>query len=334
MPKLSPDNHLSGSAVAAYLGHSPWSDAYDVIKRARDSEAGIPRPELDNLQIAVGNALEDTILSEGCKLLGLDPDEIGTHSHKEAKKHPLMELYYSDDGLYSIDEEEPMSIDTDADRGIFVMTRNGSYDISGKVVFEAKFTTASPSDDGPPLFRGPIQLQAGMMCHGADTGILFTLYGGRKLTAHIYPAHRDTQTHIKRAVVDFEKHMKDGTWPLPHSPEEAAKLFPQPEESEPELELGPDYVDAVLNYRAAEEAIKNAEEIKQTNATKLMSALGNYSAGSVFDGKTTYQVKWPVRNYKGKEAEQCPKCNHVHKPATEARSVRQKSISIKESKNV
>ena len=122
MAKLSPDHHLSGSPLAAYMGHSPWQDAYDVLLRARESLEGKPRPELDSLQVDMGDASEDVTLQRGCRLIGLDPDQIATHSHTEAKKHPLMELYYSDDGLHYIPDDEPVTFKTDEAAGIYVMT--------------------------------------------------------------------------------------------------------------------------------------------------------------------------------------------------------------------
>ena len=207
MAKLSPDNHLSGSQLAAYMGHSPWQDAYDVLLRARESLEGKPRSELDSLQVDMGDATEDVTLQRGCRLTGLDPDQIATHSHTEAKKHPLIELYYSDDGLHSIPDDEPVTFKTDEAAGIYVMSRSGQLEVSGKIVLEAKFTTTPQRENDPPLYRGPIQVQAGMMCHGAHTGIIFTNYAGRRITAHIYPSHSQTQSAIKSAVNDFEKHM-------------------------------------------------------------------------------------------------------------------------------
>lgn len=330
MAKLSPDNHLSGSALAAYMGHSPWQDAYDVVLRARESLEGKARPELDSLQVDMGDATEDVTLERGCRLVGLDPAEIATHSHKEAKKHPRMDLYYSDDGLHYIPEDEPIVYKTDEAAGIYVMTRSGELEASGRVVLEAKFTTTAQREDDPPLYRGPIQVQAGMMCHAAEVGIIFTNYGGRKLTAHIYMRHRDTQTAIQRAVQDFEQHMTDGTWPEPRTAEEAAKLHPAPKQTEEEIELDANLAEAVRNYQAALGAIKSAEEIKAETQAQLMAALGENSRGRIIAGNSLYQVSWPVRNYKAKPAELCTVCNNTIKPATEAKSVRQKTISIKE----
>ena len=71
--KLSPDNHLSGSVLPAYMGHSPYQTPYDCLERARAHNNGEPRPELDSLPADIGTAVEPVILERGCKLLGIDP---------------------------------------------------------------------------------------------------------------------------------------------------------------------------------------------------------------------------------------------------------------------
>lgn len=331
MPKLSPDHHLSGSTLAAYMGHSPWQDAYDVVMRARDSLAGIPRPELDTLQIDMGDAAENVTLKWGCRMVGLDPDEIGTYSFKEAKKHYKMPLYYSDDGLHSIPEDEPILFKTDEAAGIFVMTQTGTLEASGTVVLEAKYTTTPQREDDPPLYRGPIQLQAGMMCHHADVGILFTNYAGRKITAHIYNRHNKTEQAIERAVQDFERHMAADSWPQPRTVEEAAKLYPNITADETVIKLDPkaysSYV-KIINETTA--SIKEAEELKSNAQAQLMAAMGDHTKAEVLVDNKLHQVSWPVRNYKAKPADYCPSCNVQLKPGTEARSVRQKTVAIKE----
>ena len=75
---------------------------------------------------------------------------------------------------------------------------------------------------------------------------------------------------------------------------------------------------------------QNAEEIKAATQAQLMAALGENSRGKIIAGNSLYQVSWPTRNYKAKPAERCATCSTIIKPATEAKSVRQKTISIKE----
>jgi hypothetical protein len=183
MAKLSPDNHLSGSVLPAWLGFSPYQSPYDILERARAHNAGEPRPELDSLPADIGSAIEPIILERGLRQLGVDPGLVyhwEVDGEEAAKPHPQLALYYSDDGI--IDLPEPMTIYTDAANGIYVMNDHGEIQIQGKIILEAKFTTVPKKLTDPPLHRGPLQLQAGMMCHQAEYGILFTCYGGRTNT--------------------------------------------------------------------------------------------------------------------------------------------------------
>jgi hypothetical protein len=175
------------------------------------------------------------------------------------------------------------------------------------------------SDHQPPLYRGPIQLQVGMMCHKAKHGILFTCYGGRELHVHIFDSHESTQKIIYDGVVKFEEHMFDGTYPDPISIEEVGKLYPAA--SDDSVKLAVDLMDSVNSYREAQEAMK------------LMEALGEASSGVIPGFEADTKVNWPMRNYKPKPATCCPECGFEIEPAKDGYSVRQKSITIKEVSN-
>lgn len=321
MAKLSPDNHLSGSVLPAYLGLSPYQTAYDVLASARSGE----REELDSLPIDCGNALEPVILDRGLRLLGIDPASISTWLENgvlAAKKHPEMELYYSDDGLLTV---ENFVIEADEVNDIHVVNESGRVVLNGPVVLEAKFTTVPRRNDDPPLYRGPVQLQAGMMCHGASHGILITCYGGRDLVVHVFEAHPATQQLITDGVESFEQHMRDDTLPDPSSIPELVQYYDDP--SEEPINLATELLEAVESYQDAKAAIKEAEAVRQEQAAILMSALGNSTVGVVDE---VYKVSWPVRRFKAKAAKYCPACEHELEPAKAAAEVRQKTINIKE----
>jgi hypothetical protein len=118
MAKLSPDTHLSGSVLPAYMGFSPYQTAFDVLDRARAAIQGQPREELDSLPADIGTAVESTILKRGLRKLGLDWQQMQHYTEdgqEAAKKHPDLELYYSDDGI--IELSEPMKVYADESQG-------------------------------------------------------------------------------------------------------------------------------------------------------------------------------------------------------------------------
>lgn len=330
MAKLSPDNHLSGSVIPAWLGYNKYQSAYDVLEKARNANKGIEAEPLDSLPADIGTAVEPVIIRRGLQLLGFDPDQVTNYTEDgqpAAKKHPEMELYYSDDGLFHM--EQPKKIYSNEQLNITVMNPDGEITLDGLVIIEAKFTTLNQKPDDPPLYRGPIQLQVGMMCHDAKYGILFTCHLGRVLTAHIFERHNATIKKISEAVVKFEQHMADGTYPEPKTTEEMAQYYTEPAE-EP-IELDPDLIDSVLSIDDANEAIKINQDMKDIHGQHLMKAMGNHTKATVVDDRTglVYNVAWPFRKTKAKPAECCPSCNHELKPAVPESEARQKTVTVK-----
>lgn len=332
MAKLSPDEHLSGSVLPAYMGFSPYQNAYDVLDRARDAIEGKPRPELDSLPADVGTVIEPIILRRGLEALGLDPDLLYHHTEEgeeAAKKHDDIQLYYSDDGI--IDLPEPITIRADHSKNIEIMNNDGEMRLDGKVILEAKFTSVPRKHDDPPLYRGPIQLQAGMMCHNADYGILFTCYQGRDIHIHVFGVHQSTQQMILEAVLDFESHIATGTYPDPVDTDQMARKYSTPAEEEIDIDLDADLVQAVDTYQQAVATAKHADKEKHDASLALMAALGENKKGKIHtDSGRTIQVAWPWRTTKAKPAQCCPECGHELIPAKEESTSRQKTISIKE----
>ena len=333
MSKLSPDNHLSGSVMPAWLGLSRYQTSYDVLENARNAMNGVVPLPLDSLQVDIGTAVEPIILARGLRQLGLDPDKMKNYTENgkpAAKKHNEIELYYSDDGLYNV--EEPTTIYSSEGHDITVMNQDGEITLDGLVVLEAKYTTVAERKDDPPLHRGPIQLQAGMMCHDAKYGVLFTCYSGRKITAHVFERHDATIKKIAEGVAEFEQHMEKGTWPEPKTVAEMAAYYTEPAE-EP-MELEPDLISSVLSIEDANAAMKINQETKEQHGQKLMGAMGNHAKATIVDEKTgvAYNVAWPFRKTKAKPAECCPACKHELKPAVPESETRQKTISIRRMK--
>lgn len=330
MAKLSPNGYLSGSILPAYLGASPYQSPHEVLDQCRAYRNGAEPEELDSLQIDIGNATENVILNRGLKTIGIDEwswYNWQSNGVDAAKKHPALDLWYSDDGLIYL--TEPRTIRTDESQGIVVMNDSGEITLEGLGVLEAKFTTVFEKPDDPPLYRGPIQLQAGLMCHDANYGILITCYGARKLVLHIFPPHKVTQWRITQACHEFEQHMSDGTYPAPTTLDQVSHVYNKPEDDT--VELREDAISAIDSYIAANLVLKKYTQQKADSALELMQMMGNASKAELRDDTgRLIKVSWPVRHSKAKPAKQCPSCNHELEPAKPESSARQKTISIKE----
>jgi hypothetical protein len=142
--------------------------------------------------------------------------------------------------------------------------------------------------------------------------------------------HHDTTRLITQAVIDFETHMDEGTWPEPRNVEELGWKYNDPD-PEPETELSSDMAQVVEIFRDGVKAIKAGEDLKNDATEKLMAALGNHKVGAVYtpDGKQ-YKVTWPWRTTKAKPPKLCPHCEGELEPAKPESTTRQKSISVKE----
>ena len=332
--KLSPDNHLSGSVLPAYMGHSPYQTPYDCLERARAHNNGEPRPELDSLPADVGTAVEPVILARGCKLLGIDPGLIKNYQEDgedAAKRHSDLELYYSDDGIINL--EQPLKIYSDVGAGVYVMNADSEITLHGKVILEAKFTTVPKKPSDPPLYRGPIQLQAGMICHEAQFGILYTCYGGRTIEVNIFEKHDETVKQIYAAVNDFETHMENGTWPEPTTAEDYSWKYQEPD-PEPEIDLGSSLEGPVLDFQNGVQDIKKGQEAKEKAALDIMAALGNHKVGIIQTNTgQSFKATWPWRTTKAKPPSLCPHCDGIIAEAKPETTKRQKTITIKEVKS-
>ena len=330
MAKLSPNGYLSGSILPAYLGASPYQSPHEVLDQCRAYRNGAEPEELDSLQVDIGNVAENVILNRGLRALGLQDYAWYNYQMGDvdaAKKHPALDLWYSDDGLLYC--HEPLTICTDESAGIVVMNDSGEITLTGLGVLEAKFTTVFEKPDDPPLYRGPIQLQAGMMCHEAQWGVLMTCYGARKIVIHVFEPHPATQARITQACHEFEQHMSDGTYPEPTTLEQAHHVYSQPEDDT--IELRQEAIAAVDKYIAAKLVLSKYKDQLEESTLDLMQMMGNSSRAELRDDTgRLIKVSWPVRHYKGKPAKHCPNCNHEIEAAKPESSARQKSITIKE----
>ena len=91
---------------------------------------------------------------------------------------------------------------TDPDAGIYVVGQD-SIQLDGVGALEAKLT-AMDVEDMPPLWRGPIQLQAQMDIIGAKWGAICTLYRGTELRIFLFAPHQDTLDMIAAISTDFQ----------------------------------------------------------------------------------------------------------------------------------
>ncbi len=314
--KLTPDTIISASKVPALLGMSPYSSPNDILKEVVDIIHNDTRPAFwgGNEATRWGDRLEPVVLGEVAKRLSLTDVVL---DHDIAVFHPTLEMACSLDGSGVGVGQVKTSVEN------LIYTMNApEIDITGPGVLEAKVTSAMPEDMPPPQ-RGPLQLQAQMMCTGYTWGVVATLYRGIELRLFVYQEDDAIQQRIADAVDDFERRKRDIDWYPPLTSEDANTAWGNVDDAAPPINLDDlgasmlisDLVQAKADKTDAEDRIEAAE-------VAIKEIMGNHEAAEGTVGNTLYNVKWPMRHFKDKPEKLTP--------AKPAYSTRQKTLTIKE----
>ena len=96
---------------------------------------------------------------------------------KEPFVHKTLPLQGSADGTALA---ENLTIETDVEKGIYVMNKENKITLNGVGILEAKNTSVRP-EDVPAPSRGPIQVQGLMMCSGFKWSVISIKYRGVSL---------------------------------------------------------------------------------------------------------------------------------------------------------
>jgi len=317
MPKLTSDTMLSCSQLPAIMGHSKWASANDTLsfcmKSIQGEDARTPAGEAADW----GNALEESIIKEMVKRLGLEhytmPDEAFTH--------PELPLAASADAI-AITPLDGLVIKNDPSKGIYVVGADEII-LTGSGVLESKLTKMGP-EDTLPLYRGPIQVQGVMMCTGLRWAAIGCLYSGVELRIYLFSPHTATMDAIHAAAIDFESRLEnfrqtgEPAWYPPADSKDADRVWPNAKDED--IDLGDEFegiASAIIAYKAE---IKRMEEEMAEKEVKLKTMMQQFSSAKC--GK--WQIKWPMRHYKATPEKITP--------AKEAYSIRQSSLTIKEIK--
>jgi hypothetical protein len=118
--KLTPDDQLSASQLAALAGASPWETPNDILTRVTNGVMGKPREPLVSEAADWGTALEGLVATKAMEKLGLTDYQL---DHSQAYQHPVLPLACSID---STAEGQGKVVHHDPDNGIYVMNDSGS----------------------------------------------------------------------------------------------------------------------------------------------------------------------------------------------------------------
>ena len=317
MPKLTSDTMLSCSQLPSIMGHSKWASANDTLsfcmKSIQGEDARTPAGEAADW----GNALEESIIKEMVKRLGLEHYTMP----EEAFLHPTLPLAASADAI-AIAPLDGLVVKHDPSKGIYVVGQDEII-LTGSGVLESKLTRMGPEDE-LPLYRGPIQVQGVMMCTGLRWAAIGCLYSGVELRIYLFAPHNATMDAIHNAAIDFESRLEnfrqtgEPAWYPPADSKDADRVWPNAKDED--IDLGDEVEGIASAIVGLKHQIKEMEEVIAVKEVKLKSMMQEFSSAKC--GK--WSIKWPMRHFKAQPEKVTP--------AKEAYSIRQSTLTIKEAK--
>ena len=288
--KITPDYMASASIIPSIMGVNPYQSRNEVLRNCINASKGIERPAFDgNKRTEFGNVIEPFLAECACKVV--KGSKLQT-DFPDAYFHKALELAASlDASCFST-----ALIQHDPSRGIYVMLPEGKIQLNGTGLIECKNTGAAPGDDGPAQYRGPLQLQAQLMCTGLSWGIVVTLYQGYDLRFYIYQADAAVQKLIERTVTDFSERISTEKFYPPTNSGDVNSIFPEPLTTDmtPLAELPVDIDDICEEILEARAVKKSMDEKIDALQMQLKGALGNHEQGVT----RKYHLSWKMRDAK------------------------------------
>jgi len=312
--KLTSDFELSASRTPVLLNASPYQTRNELLAEMVKLDEGGEKEWFDlNQAMYWGDTLEPVILREAAKRLNLTNVEIDID---KPYHHDHLPFAASLDGTGVGNKP----VKADWANGIYV-PQGGIVEMAGQGVLEAKLTSARP-EEIPAPHRGPLQLQAQMMCTGLSYGCVAVLYQGTELRLFVYRADEVVQRRIREAIVDFENRRKNIDWYPVTSPADGAVAYSRTNDDAPPLELEGDdamWVDHLMTAKANKAMAEREIDIA---TAALMDTMGSHDTAFASVGNRRVQVKWPTRKMRAQPEKVTPA-----KPET---VVRQKTLTLKE----
>jgi exonuclease VII small subunit len=319
--KLTPDNMLSASRIAQLMGQSPYATQNELLAEFIDRDAGKePEPWEGNELTRWGDIHEGAVIAETARRLGLVDVQ---HDFEQAFFHDKLRMAASLDGMAT----GTRMVKEDHAQGIIIPgVANAFSTADKKLLLEIKTTQQAP-EDLPPPHRGVLQLQAQMMCAGADMGAVCVLYRGSTLRIFLYHADAGVQARIAQAIEEFEQRRTDIDWYPLMNPADGNVAYSRVDDVAQPLDVsGGEVQDAIEALLEAKRAKKECDEVIADAETVIKDYMGNHEeANTVVDGKRVI-VKWGMRNMKATQEKVVP--------AKPAMRVRQNALTVKELGNV
>jgi hypothetical protein len=298
MAKLTPDTIMSGSRLPPFVtaeinDNYQWSTPNLELQKAIDAVNKIKYPEIDSELFYWGNAMEGPIADACASRLDLpEPQVSGVPIF-----HTEIPLAVS---LDRIVEGKGKTISSNPSQNIFVCNESQEIILDGPGAIECKNTSAFPTSE-PELWRGPVQLQAQMMCADYKWGAVATLYRGCELRVFLFERHDATRKLIEEIAVEFDRRVKhykktgEKLWYPVVNCSDAATTYSRAENIS--TELSDDF------EKTAAQILDNKNQIKKLTAEndQLSASIMEEMKEAETALAGSYIIDWKTRTYKATE---------------------------------
>ena len=313
--KKSRNDQPSASLAPHILNDYKYGSRNEKLKVCIEAKHGIVNEfEQTNIQ-RTGDVLETPLIKEAGLRLGLVDVQTDIET---VVPHPDLPLQCSLDGRAVADQ---ITIKHNPDKGIY-LPHATKIKIDGPGVIECKCTRDYP-EDVPANWRGVLQLQTQMECADVEWGVLCVLYQSTDFRIFIYKRDPHFIDKLRPAVLDWQRRIETEEYfemEILDQQHDGILLYPEADDETINLEDDVLY-SQVQTIVLCDETIKTAQASKKAATAKLMEAMGNHKKAVCND----YVIDWGMMNYKAKPEKVVP--------ATEAYSVRKKTLKINKLKN-
>ena len=324
--KLSPDNMRSASQIP-YLFASP----HKVLQKIKDIRAGTyqepEHPEKTQERMNMGNVLEGVINSLTEQVLELDivypvTEVMSKELGKDSKGKPF-DLYASLDAIVYFSEPTMVA---PIDGKIYTPQDELLENMTGKMVVEYKNMQGRPYDSVDelrltPYGRGYLQAECQAWIADADYLCVAILFNGNDHRCYVMPTAQAVQADIVQQAMTFYQHLDQDTMYAPVDLATMAEKYNKVAGTEP-VQLDEKLIGQVQHYQRLKEQVQVTEQEMERIQMKLVAALQDNEVGQINSIQGMVQLERKMRNYKAQPEKVVP--------AKEARSIRAKTVTIKD----
>lgn len=301
----------------------PFNDKNEVLDtchKASQFEDVRGDDEERPLFFTMGDRQEPYILSDMADALGVYDYE---DNIKVPYVHPTLLFEGSPDGMgrATANKEDILVIEPHTKGHVTVFTPNNlPLEVKGCGVLEAKYQHYGSQRDDCPLTLGRLQAQGLCECADFDWYAVGVQYGNSATHVFVYPRNPLFKVWLEQLVNDFNKRLETLDWYAPINSLGADFIYPTADDTILDLTDNQEIDNLIEEDKVMGRIIKSTTEAKDGVQTRIKILMQENKHAHT----PQHQIEWGQRVMKAK-----PERTKTI-PATEEKTIRNKTIKIKE----